>query len=396
MDDRVRWFADMRFGVFVHWGLYSIPAKGEWLMLYERWDPEEYKSAFLPRFNPKKTAPREWVAIAKEAGAEYMVFTTRHHDGFCLFDSKASVGGFTSINSPAAHDFVREYVEACREAGLRVGLYYSLADWRIKSHKSGEPIPANQQVLQKQAMEQVRELLTNYGKIDILWYDGPFSYDEKGPCWNAAPIDYKPAEMNTMARELQPGIVINDRSGLPEDFSTLEQHITEVEPGRMWESCMTMNENWGYHRWDDNWKSVEQLIVNLILCSAGGGSYLLNIGPTEDGSVPEPSRERLTEIGKWMRSYGHTLKNGVGVPFIHQGFPFHAIRQDNKLYVYIRNWPGKEARFIYCPVTVTAGRLLGSGKEIRVSQVDDLVSLLGLPDEPDDPYVSVVELDVAH
>ena len=393
-ESNAQWFKDIRFGVFVHWGLYAIPAKGEWMMLLERWSPEEYTSAFLPQFNPKKSAVQEWVAAAKDAGAEYMVFTTRHHDGFCLFDSKASIGDFTSMNSPARRDFVAEYAQAVREAGMKVGFYYSLADWRVKSHSAGQPVPEAQARLQKQAMEQVRELMTNYGQVDILWYDGAFGYDEKGICWGTMGADWKAAEMNAMARELQPGIAINDRSGVPEDFSTPEQHITApTESGRAWESCMTMNDNWGFHRWDDNWKPTKQLIGNLTQCSSGGGSYLLNIGPTADGSVPEPALERLSEMGKWMRVHGHTL-HGESVPLLIKGWPFPALKKDGVLYIHVRNWFGGELRFGYCPVAVKEAYMLKSGTRVEFKQQDDFVSLSGLPDAPEDAYDTVIALRV--
>ncbi len=385
------WFRDLRFGVFVHWGLYSIAGKGEWQMMVERWSPEEYSDAFLDKFDPAKDCVKGWVAAAKSAGAEYMVFTTRHHDGFSLFDSRASIGGFTSMNSPAKHDFVADFTHQVRAAGMKVGLYYSLADWRIHTHSKGELVDSNMNALRKQAREQIRELLTNYGKIDILWYDGPFGYDEKGILWGKEWPTWHPEELNAMVRELQPGIAINNRSGTPEDFGTPEQHITPENNGRMWEACMTMNDSWGYHRWDDHWKSPADLINNIITCGTRGGSYLLNIGPRGDGSVPRESLERLAAIGEWRRVYGGALSNGcelVGVG----GYPM--VRCDGTLFIFQRNWPGSTLRVTHVPWKLSRAWLVKSGKPVGLRQVDDLVCFSDMPEEPEDPYCTVVAAQI--
>lgn len=381
----------MRFGVFVHWGLYSIPAKGEWLMMVERWSPDEYKEAFLHDFNPNKDCVKDWVAAAKSAGAEYMVLTTRHHDGFCLFDSKASIGGFTSVNSPAKHDFVADFVREVREARMKVGLYYSLADWRIHSHSKGELIETNMEALRSQAKEQIRELLTDYGKIDILWYDGPFGYDEKDILWGKEWPTWHPEELNAMVRDLQPGIVINNRSGTPEDFGTPEQHITPETGGRMWEACMTINDNWGFHKWDDHWKSSADLINNVITCGVGGGSYLLNIGPEADGSVPQPSLERLADIGTWRKSYGDLLR---GITELRPNGGYPVVRNHDTMLVFQRNWPGSTLRVINVPWKVSRAWLAKSGKPVSVRQEDDLVYFSGMPETPEDPFCTVIAAQI--
>lgn len=385
------WFRDIRFGVFVHWGLYSIPAKGEWLMMVERWSPEEYAETFLPQFSPRKDCVKDWVAAAKSAGAEYMVFTTRHHDGFCLFDSKASIGGFTSTNSPAQHDFVADFVREVREAGMKVGLYYSLADWRIHSHSKSEMIVENMDALRTQAREQIRELLTGYGKIDILWYDGPFGYDEKGILWGKEWPNWHPEELNAMVRELQPDIAINNRSGTPEDFGTPEQHITPETGGRMWEACMTMNDSWGYHRHDDHWKSTADLISNIVQCGTGGGSYLLNIGPMADGSVPQPSLDRLAEIGAWRRAYGEALR---GVELVHATNGYPVARRENTAYILNRNWPGSTLRLTHVPFKLSRAWMVKTGRPVDVRQEDDLVYFTGMPDDPEDPYCTVIAAEI--
>lgn len=384
------WFRELRFGIFVHWGLYSIPAKGEWLMMVERYSPDEYLR-FLPRFTPRKDCVKDWVSAARSAGAEYMVFTTRHHDGFCLFDSKASIGGFTSAKSPARHDFVADFVKEVRAAGMKVGLYYSLADWRIHTHSQGEMIPENMQALRAQAREQVRELLTNYGKIDILWYDGPFGYDEQGILWGKEWPTWDPEEMNAMARGLQPDIAINNRSGTPEDFGTPEQHITPESTGRMWEACMTMNDHWSYHAWDFHWKSAADLVNNIVTCGTQGGSYLLNIGPMADGSVPMASRERLARVGKWMRDYGDLLKGCARID-TRSGQP--VVRRGNTLYLFQRSWPGPELRFTHCPFRLGKGWMVKSGRPIAVSQEADVVRLSNLGEWPEDDLCSVIAAEI--
>jgi len=385
------WFRDLRFGVFVHWGLYSIPAKGEWQMMVERWSREEYENAFFHQFNPKKDCVKDWVAAADSAGAEYMVLTTRHHDGFCLYDSKASIGGFTSVNSPAKHDFVADFVREVRDAGMKVGLYYSLADWRILTHSNGELIEKNMEDLRTQAREQLRELMTGYGKIDILWYDGPFGYDENDILWGKEWPSWNPVELNAMVRELQPGIAINNRSGTPEDFGTPEQHITPETGGRMWEACMTMNDNWGYHLWDDHWKSTADLIDNIIKCGVAGGSYLLNIGPRADGTVPQPSAKRLAEIGAWRSAYGDALR-GVSDSYASVGYP--VARNADTMFVFQRNWPGATLRVKRVPWKVSKAWLVKSGKPVDVVQDDDLVSFSGMPVDPEDPFCTVIAASI--
>lgn len=389
MHEGARWFSDLRFGVFVHWGLYSIAARGEWLMMIERWSNEEY-AELVKEFHPREDAARLWVDAASQAQAEYMVMTTRHHDGFCLFDS--SVSEFSSVNSPAKRDYVADYVRACRNAGMKVGLYYSLADWRIPTHRGDELIPENMERLRTQVREQVRELLTNYGKIDILWYDGAFSYNEKGIRWGGDNADWKTGEVNALARKLQPGIAINNRSGTPEDFSTPEQHIQAAEPGRAWEACMTMNDSWGYHAGDHNWKAPYELIHNIVTCSSGGGSYLLNIGPKADGSVPEESKDRLRVIGEWLRAYGGTIHGaeGVATPC---GFPM--MRKGNTLYLHQFLWRGPEMRFTHCPGTVRRAWLVKSGAEAQFTQNGDVVFLSGLPEAPEDPVDTVIAVELA-
>jgi len=299
--NKFAWFNEARFGMFIHWGIYSIPAQGEWTLWKDKIPVTEYNryaDQFLP---PKEFSPEEWVILAKETGMKYAVLTTRHHDGYSLYNSK--VNPFNTVNTAPKRDFVAEFVSACREHGLRVGLYYSIMNWQHKSTLTG-PIndPEDWEEMVTETHEQLRELMTNYGKIDMLWYDGGVV-----PGGRDAAKHWRAEELNRMVRTLQPDIMINDRSELPEDFSTPEQEIVAPPAGRLWESCMTMNQSWGYTQKDNNYKSAEMILQCLIRCARYGGNLLLNIGPKADGSVPEQSINTLKEIGDWMKKNGESI-----------------------------------------------------------------------------------------
>jgi len=258
---RLKWFREARFGMFIHWGLYAQLGRHEWVMNRERIPVEEYEK-LAATWKPRPNAPREWAMLAKRAGMRYMVMTTKHHEGFCLFDTKHT--DYNAARRGPGRDLVAEYVEAARAEGLRVGFYYSLMDWH---HPDGARCLKNEAARRRfvdYTHGLVRELCTNYGKIDILWYDVAWPLDAEG--WESA-------KMNAMVRELQPDIIINNRSKLPEDFQTPEQHITPAEEGRMWESCMTMNDSWGYTPIDTNWKSAWRVVAMLRQAAAGGGNW---------------------------------------------------------------------------------------------------------------------------
>ncbi len=248
VTSRTKWFSEARFGMFIHWGIYSIPARGEWVMNVEQIPAGEY-ALFSDEFNPDRFNADEWVNLAKKAGMKYIVLTTRHHDGYSLFDSKVS--DFTSVKRKAKRDFVAEYVKACRRAGMKIGFYYSLLDWRWPAYFNG-PLkdPEGWAKLVEYVHTQVKELCTQYSKIDILWYDGEWipeikhnrTLTKQEQSLEIARY-WRSEELNAMVRKLQPRIIINNRSGLPEDFDTPEQYIAPSDPGRLWESCMTMNDN---------------------------------------------------------------------------------------------------------------------------------------------------------
>src|SRR5262250_786075 len=245
---RMKWWHEAKFGMFIHWGLYSTLGRHEWVMENEGIPAKEYEQ-YADRFKPKPNAARAWARLAKRAGMKYMVMTTKHHEGFCNFDSKLT--NYCATKKAPGRDLVKEYVEAARAEGLRVGFYYSLMDWH---HPDGARSSENEAARRRfvdYIHTHIRELMTNYGKIDILWYDVAWPLDAKG--WESE-------RMNQMVFQLQPEIIVNNRNKLPGDFATPEQRIQAEEGDRAWEACMTMNDSWGYQRTDDAWKTPKQVI----------------------------------------------------------------------------------------------------------------------------------------
>ena len=269
---RMKWWHEARFGMFIHWGLYSVIGQHEWAMEVEGIPVAQYQ-LLAKHFTPKPHAAREWAKLAKRAGQKYMVMTTKHHEGFCQFDTKLT--NYCAPKQACGRDLVAEFVEAARGEGLRVGFYYSLMDWH---HPDGARCLTDEAArgrFVEYTHGLIRELLTNYGKIDVLWYDVD---------WPLSPQQWESEKMNKMVFELQPDIIVNDRNGLPGDFSTPEQEINPAKAGKAWETCMTMNESWGYHKADTDWKSTETIVRNLSTCAHDTGNFLLNIGPKPDGS----------------------------------------------------------------------------------------------------------------
>lgn len=380
-DERMSWWTEARFGIFIHWGLYAIPAHGEWVMYCERIPKDEY-ARLAQKFNPKKFNADKWVALAKEAGARYMVLTTRHHDGFCLWDS--DVSDFTSVKTAAKRDIVAEYVEACRKANMRIGFYYSLLDWRWPAYWEGpDKNLEGWKKLRNYVHAQVRELMTKYGKIDILWYDGGWPY---------GPDAWQSEKLNAMVRNLQPDIIINNRSGLPEDFDTPEQRIEGSN--RPWETCMTMDDLWwGYHPGDPNLKSPMQLVRNLVKCVAGNGNFLLNIGPKADGTIPVKQAARLRAIGRWLRRNGESIYGAGSAPFPqpHLG---QVTLKGNSVYVHVMFWPGSEMCIAGVKNRVLRSYLLITGKKLSFEQKGDRLFIKGLPIRAPDPTDTVVVLEI--
>lgn len=326
---RMAWWTDARFGMFLHWGLYSAAARHEWVKNMERMNNERYQKYF-ERFNPDLFDPTAWAKTAKASGMKYMVLTTKHHEGFCLFDSKFT--DYKATNTLAKRDLVREYVNACRGQGLKVGFYYSLLDWHhpdytVDSHHpqrvSGKNADSAYAVMNKgrdmakyraYLKNQVTELLTNYGKIDILWLD--FSFPEKGG-HGKGKDDWGSLELIKLVRKLQPGIIINNRLNLEEyrdgaDFETPEQvKPAELEKykGKLWETCQTFSGSWGYYRDENTWKTHRQLLDLLITSVANGGNLILNVGPTGRGEFDYRATRALDSLGTWMRANNKSIYN---------------------------------------------------------------------------------------
>lgn len=315
---RMKWWTDARFGMFIHWGLYALPARHEWVKNRERMTDEQYQKYF-ELFDPDLYNPKEWARMAKEAGMKYVVLTAKHHEGFCLWDSKFT--DYKSTNTPCGKDLIKEYVEAFRAEGLKVGFYYSLIDWHhpdytIDSrHPQRQESDAEYEILNRgkdmnryreYMKNQVRELLTNYGEISIIWFD--FSFPGKN---GKGRQDWDSENLLKLARSLQPGIIVDDRLDLRDveggwDFTTPEQYKVakwpEVNGKKVpWETCQTFSGSWGYYRDEYTWKSPEQLLELLIESVSKGGNLLLNVGPTARGTIDYRAQERLKAMGEWMK-----------------------------------------------------------------------------------------------
>jgi alpha-L-fucosidase len=310
-----------------------------------------------------------------------MVMTTKHHEGFSNFASKLT--NYCAPKQAAGRDLVREYVEAARAEGLRVGFYYSLMDWH---HPDGAR-SAKDEDARKRFVEYthglIRELLTNYGKIDVLWYDVSWPLEAAG--WESE-------RMNKMVFQIQPDIIVNNRNGLPGDFSTPEQEIAAEKGGRSWESCMTLNDSWGYHQTDDNWKSPKTVVRNLISCARDSGNYLLNIGPKPDGSIPEESVRIFKEVGQWMARNGETIY--IADPCRVRSSNYAGFtRKGNTLYMHVYFWPGGTVSLAGLMTGVKSARLFATGQKVTFEQDRFRVRFTGLPNEAPDHPVSTIAIE---
>ena len=359
-DARMKWFRDAKFGLFIHWGLYSVPS-GEWKekKSYGEWISEqahipmsEYEK-FVPRFNPVKFDAAEWVALAKQAGMKYIVITSKHHEGFAMFHTKQTDWGIES--TPFKRDPLKELAEECKKAGLKFCVYYSIMDWHHPDYAprrawhdtaKGEPNMDRYVPFMK---AQLKELVTNYGPLGILWFDGE---------WENTWTQEQGKDLYNYVRGLQPDIIVNNRvaknrkgmKGISEkkdgkeivgDYGTPEQEIPAngLPGGADWESCMTMNDHWGYSKNDHNWKSSAKMIRMLIDIASKGGNYLLNVGPTAEGVMPEPSVERLREIGRWMKVNGESIHGASACPFPKVPAWGRITSKPGKLYLHVFDWP---------------------------------------------------------
>jgi alpha-L-fucosidase len=374
---RMAWWHQAKFGMFIHFGLYAAYGRHEWAMENEAIPVADYQK-LVDGFRPAPGSARKWAALAKAAGMKYMVLTSKHHEGFCNWDTKLT--NYNAVQFGPKRDIVGEYVQAAREQGLRVGFYYSLMDWH---HPDGARC-ANDEEARKRFVEYthglIRELLTNYGKVDVLWYD---------VSWPLNSHQWESERMNKMVFELQPDILVNNRNGLPGDFSTPEQTITAAAKGRSWESCMTLNGSWGYQRADDSWKTPKTIVRNLIQCASGGGNYLLNIGPKPDGSIPPESVSVLTEVGKWLAHNGETIYETDRCNVSHSEYA-QFTRKDNTLYMHVHYWPGDYVAIGGLKTEVKSAHFVVGGKEIKFQQEQFRTRFTSLPkDVPDSPVTTI-------
>jgi alpha-L-fucosidase len=428
-DEKMKWWRDARFGMFIHWGVYAVPAGthngqkvnriGEWIMNRGKIPVADYKE-YSKQFNPTSYDPEAWVKMAKDAGMKYIVITAKHHDGFALFDSKASTWDMVDA-TPYGKDLIKPLAEACRKHGIKFGLYYSHAqDWvnpggaaarkvategwanpdsaRIDAYTqahSGHWDPAQttktmSEYIDEVAVPQVKELLTNYGEIAILWWDTPTGMTD----------EY--AEKLNSLLALQPHIITNDRlkrPNYPGDYKTPEQRIPKLEEldGKDWETCMTMNETWGYKSYAHNWKSTETLIRNLLDIASKGGNYLLNVGPKADGTIPEQSIAALAEIGKWMKANGEAIYSTKKSPF--DPLPWGRCTRKEQggnttLYIAVFEWP-KNGSLLVPGLSneIISAKLLTNGKSLKTSKGTAGVTV-SLPEKMPDPIATVIKLEV--
>ncbi|TWU35023.1 alpha-L-fucosidase [Novipirellula artificiosorum] len=434
-DARMKWWRDARFGMFVHWGLYSglagtwdgkpVGTRGgmEWIQQRVKADTNAYAEQAIPKFKPSEIFAAQWAKLAKNAGCKYLVFTTKHHDGFGLHDSKA---GDFNAGHVLNRDLVREIVEACRSEGLKVGFYHSVIDWHHDQYTyaeskqlphplKGQPYPnglRDHAKYQDYLHTQVDELLSNYGPVDVLWWDYSSQDFQGDEAWRAN-------ELMQLARARQPGIIMNNRlfrtpeagwSGMGTagfiaqldsqygDFITPEQHIPSTGmPGIDWETCMTMNTTWGFSDHDDAWKSDQTLIRNLVDIASKGGNYLLNIGPKGDGSIPQQSIDALQSIGKWMQINGEAIHGTTASPFATLPFDGRCTSKPGKLYLHLFDRPNDGRLLLPMTNPIRKAYLLSDPETtLSISVINtDNGQTIRLPDTEVNPLPAVVVAEIA-
>ncbi|MHC4988648.1 MAG: alpha-L-fucosidase [Planctomycetota bacterium] len=403
-DARMAWWRQARFGMFIHWGVYAVPAGtykgeqisgiGEWIMLRGKIPVAEYK-AYARQFNPVKYNPDSWVRLAKEAGMKYIVITSKHHDGFALFDSKVTDWDIVDA-TPYGKDLLKPLAEACRKHGIKLGFYYSQAqDWNHPGGAAARGIKwddaqkgSMDEYIKDIAAPQVKEILTNYGDIAVLWWDTPHDMNEER------------ADALQPLISLQPGIITNNRlgGGYDGDCSTPEQHIPATGLDSDWEACMTMNRTWGFKSYDHDWKSTETLVRNLVDIASKGGNYLLNVGPTAEGEIPQPSIERLKAIGAWMKVNGESIYETTASPFRKLSWgrcTKKTFINGATLYLHIFDWP-VDGKLVLKGLKneVQQAYLLADLGKLKTTK-DDTGVTVELPSKPLDAIDTVVVLKVA-
>ena len=420
-DQRMRWWREARFGMFIHWGLYAVPAGeyngkrseriGEWIMEWANIPRAEYEK-FAPRFNPVKFNAAEWVRIAKDAGMKYIVITSKHHDGFALYDSKVSNYDIVDA-TPFKRDPIKALATEAKKQGLKFCFYYSIVDWHYPAayvdapgkdptagNRTTKLKPGGKEEYLKYMQGQLRELITTYDPA-VLWFDGE---------WQEWWTEDDGKELYKFVRSLKPNIIINNRVGRGRqgmqgmsktdqiyagDFGTPEQQIpANGLPGVDWESCMTMNTTWGFKFYDDKWKSSQVLIRNLIDIASKGGNYLLNVGPTAEGVIPTESVTRLSDMGRWMKTNGVAIYGTTASPFAQQlGFG-RATSKHGRVYLHVFDWPadGKLTVPAFGRGVKQAYLLTAPKQRLKIEQTSD-GSLITVPAEVPDSIATVIVLE---
>jgi alpha-L-fucosidase len=411
-DARLKWFRDARFGMFIHWGVYSVPAGqwkgnqgyGEWFLEETKMPVSEYEK-FAQQFNPVKFDAQQWVQIAKDAGVKYIVITSKHHDGFGMYRSEST--DWCIKSTPFQRDPLKELAAACKEAGITFCLYHSIMDWhhpdwgqRRTWNDKVPSTPPDMDRYTEYMKGQLKELITGYGPLGILWFDGE---------WEAPWTHARGVDLYHYVRSLQPSIIVNNRVGKGRagmngmdqgqdragDYGTPEQEIpaTGFGPGVDWESCMTMNNHWGYNKADQNWKSAQMLIRNLIDCASKGGNYLLNVGPTSEGLIPGPSVERMAEIGQWMKVNGESIYGTTASPFKKLAYG-KCTQKPGKLYLHVLDWPQDGKLLVPVANQVNKAYLLAQPTVELKSEKSDAGQTLIMPAAAPDANASVVVVEM--
>jgi alpha-L-fucosidase len=392
-NERIAWFHEARFGMFIHYGISTVLGRGEWAQWQERIPRDEHLK-LAHTFNPKDDCVDEWLDLAVEAGMKYAVFTTKHHEGYCYFNTKTSA--FNFYNHHQGRDLVAEFVEGCRQSGLKVGLYLSNFDWNNPGYAEPERYPQDYERCVSDLHTQTCELLSNYGPIDVLWYDDPcigvadgVNQRNRGEFWRAG-------ELLQKIYDLQPHILVNNRLGIDADLDTPEQHVTASAPGRGWESCMTIGdaESWAWSKYAPNRKTVPQLLHHLVIAASGEGNYLLNIGPMPDGSVAPKDAQPLREMGKWLEVHGEAIYGSQRYfPDYTRHWQGAYTRKGKTVYIILFRYSSEVPVPLLEPLPIRA-TLLSNGQELSIHPGHNRGFVLnGLPDEPPVPVYPVIKLE---